>query len=125
MQLDAADDTVEPDAIQIRPASDISVVLAAKDWDIDTAPVNSVRSNIVTQLGGGTLTGNPQEDGSTRILEDVYEMRVIVQNTAESVVTGQRAYLRIRVGHEPLLKQGWRKLLQVVQAQSTTQAQQK
>ncbi|MEM8874593.1 MAG: biotin/lipoyl-binding protein [Planctomycetota bacterium] len=109
--------------VQVRPAADTGVTLAAVDWQVDQAPVNSVESSILTVAGGGAFANDPTDQTGRGTSEDLYVMRMTLRNPGENIVTGQRTYVRARVDKEPLIVQGWRKLLQVIQSQSTAQAQ--
>jgi putative peptide zinc metalloprotease protein len=126
-QLNATPDAA--DFVELRLGSRPGLVLHADDIQLSDAASRQVRSQTLTTLGGGDMTPDPRSQDGRGTVESGFELRVTFGNPAANptdgdaenldVVTGQRAYVRSRIGEEPLLAQGWRKLLQVVQANST------
>ena len=114
----------EGGAAEVRLAGLPGTVLPVRDWSPpgDGASVRQVRSPLFTLAGGGQFTPDPSDETGRRVREDVYEVSFeIAAPEGMEIVPGQRSYVRLDSGSEPLLTQGWRKLLQIIQSQSNPQ----
>ena len=91
-------------------------------WRYNESTTNEVRSPLFTVAGGGQFTPDPRDPNGRRVQEDVVEARFQIDAPdGLQIVPGQRAYVRVDSGSEPLIVQGWRKLLQIVQTNSNPQ----
>jgi hypothetical protein len=81
---------------------------------IDRA-TNEARSPALTQAAGGTNAPDPSDPSGRKLAESVFEFQASLPNDANYVV-GQRAWVRVTVNdREPLILQGYRYLLQLIQ----------
>ena len=115
---------VDPSQTEIRLASRPGEVLHATAIHISPYATRQTPSAALTQAGGGDLTPDPQSRDGRGTVESTYKVTFTLANPGDTpnrpaIVTGQRGYTRTPAGQEPLIVQGWRKLMQVVQTNST------
>ncbi|MGH7214558.1 MAG: site-2 protease family protein, partial [Tepidisphaeraceae bacterium] len=79
------------------------------------AAQNKVAHSALTQQGGGVLQADPRDPSGQTVTVPPFELRVSLNNPGERYLPGQRAYVRVELEKQPLAKQWWRKLLQLLQ----------
>ncbi len=113
---------------QVRFAGKVNEVVEGDGFILDQkmmpAGTQDIRSAALTYAGGGTLT--PDSQDPTKTATSQFEMRMTVPNSDEDgglrFVPGQKAFVRIKLADEPIAKQAWRGLLQMVQSQTTARS---
>ena len=62
------------------------------------------------------LALRPRDQSGTKAANPEFELRVNLNNPANEYVPGQRAYVRMTIRKEPLMKQWTRAVYQLIQA---------
>lgn len=66
-------------------------------------------------MGGGTAMADPRDERGVRPIFEPFEIVMKVDNVDLRYVPGQRAHIRFTVGYEPIIKQAYTALLQLIQ----------
>lgn len=113
--------------VQVRLAGDVDRVMQGKRLqDVRYLPgaKNELRSAALTYAGGGTIAPDPQDPNKSATTQ--FEFRFTLPNAGADgeprYLPGQRAYVRVKLEDEPIVKQAWRGVLQLIQNQNTATA---
>ncbi len=84
------------------------------------AASKQLRSGTLSAAAGGTQQADPSDPSGKKLARAQFMMECELNNTASRYIPGQRAYVRFKLTDgQPLLLQGWRKLLQLIQTTKT------
>jgi putative peptide zinc metalloprotease protein len=106
---------------EIRLAGMIDRRLIGTDPKILPGAQAQVASEILTHAGGGAIAADPRDEQGKRPVTPQFELRVHLANPNGEYYPGQRAYVRMTVGHLPLLKQWTRRFLQLIDSSNTNE----
>jgi hypothetical protein len=67
-----------------------------------------------TQRGGSDLAPDPTDKTGLGLKESAFEVVATVSNPDQKYLPGQRAYLRLKLQHRPLIWQWTRRFLQLI-----------
>jgi putative peptide zinc metalloprotease protein len=101
---------------EIRPVGNIGTVLFANSYMVMPGATPSVPHPALTSQGGGEVQPDPKDQSGTKSANPEFELRVDLSNPNNEYVPGQRAYVRMTIRKEPLMKQWTRDVLQLIQA---------
>lgn len=104
---------------KLRLAGAFNEVLYAKSYKIVGGSSDRVDPQM-THAGGGQIAPDPRDPGGERPMagQEPYQLRVELANPRGNYMTGQRAYVKLTLDEKPLLWQGWRRLMQLIQSSS-------
>jgi putative peptide zinc metalloprotease protein len=106
---------------EIRLAGMIHERLIGTDPMIIPGAQAQVPSEVLTHAGGGAIAADPRDEQGKRPVTPQFELRVHLANPNLEYYPGQRAYVRMTVGHVPLLKQWTRRFLQLIDSSNTNE----
>jgi putative peptide zinc metalloprotease protein len=106
---------------EIRLAGSIHQRLIGKDPKIIPGAQAQLPSEIISQQGGGAIPVDPRDQQGKKPLVPQFELRVHLPNPNGEYYPGQRAYVRMTVGYKPLLFQGLRRFLQLIDSSNTNE----
>jgi len=104
---------VEKVATEIRLASDISTVMYGGKPLLRPAATDESINPSLTQHGGEDIQANPQHPN--KLMNPEFEIDVPLANPGSKYVPGQKAWVRFKLGRQPLYWQWGRKVLQILQ----------
>jgi putative peptide zinc metalloprotease protein len=117
----------EVELVKKHPEGDARVRLVGRFGDVLHATgyrlVEGAQKEIdpaLTHTGGGSIAPDPRDPSGRTPMQQPFSLRVELSNPRGEFVPGQRAYVKLRLDQKPLLWQGWRRLLQLIQASSST-----
>jgi putative peptide zinc metalloprotease protein len=106
----------QPDAhAELRLSGDPGVTLYPVSHLVIPEATFKVTHPSLTQRSGGDLPPDPTDKTGLGIKESAFEVIATVSNPESKYLPGQRAYLRLKLQHKPLLWQWTRKFLQLIQ----------
>jgi putative peptide zinc metalloprotease protein len=106
---------------EVRLAGNVSRALPGLDATVLPGAKSQLPSPIVGQTGGGDIAVDPQDQQGTKPTTPQFELRVRLANPNGEFYPGQRAYVRMTVGHTPLLYQWTRRFLQLIDSSNTNE----
>ncbi|MGB7160075.1 MAG: efflux RND transporter periplasmic adaptor subunit [Tepidisphaeraceae bacterium] len=106
---------------QIRLAGSLGRTLYGEDATVIPAAQSQLPSDVLTHAGGGEYQADPRDQSGKKPVTPQFELRVRLANPNAEFYPGQRAYVRMTVGHKPLLYQWTRWFLQLIDASNTNE----
>ena len=106
---------------EIRLAGSIAKRLIGTDPHILPGAQGQLATELAGHAGGGEIAVDPRDEQGRRPVTPQFELRVHLANPNGEFYPGQRAYVRLTVGHLPLLKQWTRRFLQLIDSSNTNE----
>lgn len=104
------------EAAQVKLIGQSQRLLGVKKINIIPMEQNQLPSSALGFSGGGDIAVAPGDSSGRKTVEPFYEVRAVLQNTQEVMQKhGRSGKIRFSLGYKPLLWQGWRKVLQLLQ----------
>jgi putative peptide zinc metalloprotease protein len=101
---------------EIRTVSNVGTVLFADSMTVIPGAKREIPNPALTNQGGGEVAPDPKDPTGTKAANPEFELQVYLTNPQNEYVPGQRAYVRMTIRKEPLMKQWTRAVLQLIQA---------
>ncbi|HWE03198.1 MAG TPA: site-2 protease family protein [Tepidisphaeraceae bacterium] len=102
----------------IRLASDVGTPLKGGAPQLNPYATDKSPGAAVTNQSGEEAAVNPQHP--EKLMTDEFEIDVPMQNPGMKYVPGQKAWVRFKLGKQPLSWQWWRKILQLIQTKQAS-----
>jgi putative peptide zinc metalloprotease protein len=106
----------KPRSSQVRLSGQSQHILEVAD--INTIPMeqDQLPSSALGFTGGGTIAVAPDDSSGRKTIEPFYEVRAAIKNDGgATLLHGRSGQIQFFLGHKPLLSQGVRKVLQLLQ----------
>jgi len=104
---------------EIRLAGRINRELLGQEARVVGGAHSRVPDAVLTHAGGEAIQPNPKDETGTTPMTPQFELRVKLANPNAEFYPGQRAYVRMTVGKNPLLYQWTRRFLQLIESSNT------
>jgi putative peptide zinc metalloprotease protein len=101
---------------EVRTVSDIGSVIFANSLTVIPGAKKDIPNPALTNVGGGDVQPDPHDQSGTKAANPEFELQVYLTNPDKNYIPGQRAYVRMTICKEPLMKQWARAVLQLIQA---------
>jgi putative peptide zinc metalloprotease protein len=122
--VELVDQTLLKDGTQpteVRLAGDVSRELLGTEAHVIAGAQSQLPSAAIGYTGGGNIPVDPRDEQGTKPVTPQFELRVKLANPKGEFYPGQRAYVRMTVGHKPLLYQWTRRFLQLIDSSNTNE----
>jgi putative peptide zinc metalloprotease protein len=99
---------------EVRLTGDVESTLYPTEHYVIEEATNKISHPSIGQRGGGDLPPDPSDKTGLGLKESAFEVVALVSNPEGKYLPGQRAYLRLKMEHRPLIWQWTRWFLQLI-----------